>query len=247
VPHGELYSLIHNHSGRHLPWTFIQRAAKELAIGLQFMHGKKIAHLDLKSPNIMIGNMEWCPPTNHVATPVAVVALDASAPSMLVSPRTMTQSANQLILQQQLQTLTANTNVSGTSSHSTSVSPSQSSATLSNSSGMALSPANTFVTPTFAPSTKPIIKIADFGVSKEIQTFITGRFVTNPIWLAPEILMNHRYDLKVDVYAFGMLLFLLTFFFFSFFLFLFFFFYSFILSSFFFFLLPFLSIFVSFI
>jgi serine/threonine protein kinase len=57
VTQGELYTLIHN-SSVHLSWKFIQRAASELAIGMKFMHDQHIAHLDFKSPNIMISTID---------------------------------------------------------------------------------------------------------------------------------------------------------------------------------------------
>lgn len=54
-------------------------------------------------------------------------------------------------------------------------------------------------------SAKPIVKIADFGTSRKIKTMIRGKFVENPLWLAPEVLMNKPYCLSVDTYAFGII------------------------------------------
>lgn len=52
----------------------------------------------------------------------------------------------------------------------------------------------------------PIIaKIADFGLSAALPT-VAGRLVTNPVWLAPEIIRNKEYTHKVDVYSFGVIL-----------------------------------------
>jgi len=51
-------------------------------------------------------------------------------------------------------------------------------------------------------------KIADFGLSRGLvwSKNLTGKAVDNPIWLAPEILNNELYNEKVDVYAFGVML-----------------------------------------
>lgn len=35
---------------------------------------------------------------------------------------------------------------------------------------------------------------------------ITTRFVDNPIWLAPEVLTIDPYDERVDIYAYGVIL-----------------------------------------
>jgi len=55
---------------------------------------------------------------------------------------------------------------------------------------------------------RPICKIADFGLSRGLiwSTNLEGKVVDNPIWLAPEILRRLRYSEKVDVYAFGVIL-----------------------------------------
>lgn len=51
-------------------------------------------------------------------------------------------------------------------------------------------------------------KIADFGTMRFCRQNlpITGRFVDNPVWLAPEIFMNLEYTYTVDTYAFGVIL-----------------------------------------
>lgn len=53
-----------------------------------------------------------------------------------------------------------------------------------------------------------IAKVADFGLSRsmEFSTRISGKVVDNPIWLPPEILKKQKYDEKVDVYAYGVIL-----------------------------------------
>lgn len=50
------------------------------------------------------------------------------------------------------------------------------------------------------------IKIADFGTSRVLRAPIKGRYVDNPTWLAPEILLNYTYGEKVDTYAYGVIL-----------------------------------------
>jgi len=50
-------------------------------------------------------------------------------------------------------------------------------------------------------------KIADFGTSKFLTGIpLQGRFVDNPVWLAPEILLDRPYGVEVDTYAFGVIL-----------------------------------------
>lgn len=51
-------------------------------------------------------------------------------------------------------------------------------------------------------------KIADFGLSRGLvwNDLLEGKVVDNPIWLAPEILRHHKYTEKVDVYAFGVIM-----------------------------------------
>lgn len=53
------------------------------------------------------------------------------------------------------------------------------------------------------PDAPIMCKLTDFGVSKEMRVPIFGRFVDNPIWLAPEVLRMLPYTEKVDTYAFG--------------------------------------------
>eukprot|EP01125_Pyxidicula_operculata_P013682 TRINITY_DN4547_c0_g1_i2.p1 TRINITY_DN4547_c0_g1~~TRINITY_DN4547_c0_g1_i2.p1 ORF type:complete len:582 (+),score=141.35 TRINITY_DN4547_c0_g1_i2:124-1869(+) len=50
------------------------------------------------------------------------------------------------------------------------------------------------------------VKISDFGTSKLLINPITGRFVDNPVWLAPEIMKNEPYNEKVDTYAYGVII-----------------------------------------
>lgn len=38
-----------------------------------------------------------------------------------------------------------------------------------------------------------------------MQRPVTGRFVDNPVWLAPEVLQGQPYGVKVDTYAFGVM------------------------------------------
>eukprot|EP01125_Pyxidicula_operculata_P012355 TRINITY_DN4057_c0_g1_i2.p1 TRINITY_DN4057_c0_g1~~TRINITY_DN4057_c0_g1_i2.p1 ORF type:complete len:2474 (-),score=525.58 TRINITY_DN4057_c0_g1_i2:159-7580(-) len=53
----------------------------------------------------------------------------------------------------------------------------------------------------------PCAKLTDFGTSKCFYgNLLYGRLVDNPVWLAPEILEGKGYELKVDIYAFGVIL-----------------------------------------
>lgn len=57
------------------------------------------------------------------------------------------------------------------------------------------------------PSDPIVAKITDFGTSRNyFGIHISGRFVENPRWLAPEILTGQGYDYRVDVYALGVIL-----------------------------------------
>jgi len=55
---------------------------------------------------------------------------------------------------------------------------------------------------------RAVAKVADFGLSRalEFAPQISGKVVDNPIWLPPEILEKKSYDEKVDVYAFGVIM-----------------------------------------
>jgi len=56
--------------------------------------------------------------------------------------------------------------------------------------------------------TKLTAKIADFGLSRGLvwNKDLIGKVVDNPVWLAPEILLGKPYTEKVDIYAFGVIL-----------------------------------------
>ncbi|KXZ43163.1 hypothetical protein GPECTOR_99g798 [Gonium pectorale] len=49
------------------------------------------------------------------------------------------------------------------------------------------------------------VKIADFGVSAQLTNTMSKRqtFIGTPHWMAPEVIMESRYDGKVDVWALG--------------------------------------------
>lgn len=55
----------------------------------------------------------------------------------------------------------------------------------------------------------PTAKIADFGLSRGLEwsSHYSDKVVDNPTWLAPEVLRKDKYNEKVDVYAFGVILF----------------------------------------
>ena len=54
----------------------------------------------------------------------------------------------------------------------------------------------------------PIPKIADFGLSRGLvwDPSMSAKAVDNPTWLAPEVINRKPYNEKVDVYAFGIIL-----------------------------------------
>jgi len=57
------------------------------------------------------------------------------------------------------------------------------------------------------PTVPIVAKIADFGTSRNFFGIpMYGRFVDNPVWLAPEVLSGQPYDMRVDTYAYGVIL-----------------------------------------
>mgnify|MGYP003640367891 CR=1 FL=1 len=51
-----------------------------------------------------------------------------------------------------------------------------------------------------------LAKVADFGLSQTLAAPTAGRVVTNPVWLAPEIMDKKPYTEKADVYSYGVML-----------------------------------------
>eukprot|EP01130_Rhizamoeba_saxonica_P015439 TRINITY_DN6924_c0_g1_i2.p1 TRINITY_DN6924_c0_g1~~TRINITY_DN6924_c0_g1_i2.p1 ORF type:complete len:466 (+),score=106.76 TRINITY_DN6924_c0_g1_i2:1345-2742(+) len=53
-----------------------------------------------------------------------------------------------------------------------------------------------------------VAKIADFGLSRGLvwSDNLSGKVVDNPVWLAPEVMLKKPYSEKVDVYAFGVIM-----------------------------------------
>jgi len=59
----------------------------------------------------------------------------------------------------------------------------------------------------FGPRDDMIPKIADFGVSKVIQTAMTQTEVGQELYMAPEVRMNLRYGFTADIFSLSMVLF----------------------------------------
>ncbi|CEM39682.1 unnamed protein product [Vitrella brassicaformis CCMP3155] len=57
--------------------------------------------------------------------------------------------------------------------------------------------------------TQARVKLADFGVSHELQTNLekARTFVGTPYWMAPEVLCGQTYDSKADIWSFGITMF----------------------------------------
>eukprot|EP00927_Polykrikos_kofoidii_P001572 TRINITY_DN10599_c0_g1_i1.p1 TRINITY_DN10599_c0_g1~~TRINITY_DN10599_c0_g1_i1.p1 ORF type:complete len:761 (+),score=104.58 TRINITY_DN10599_c0_g1_i1:188-2470(+) len=64
VDRGSLSALLHGHGGRALPEPLVFDQTLVLAVGIVrgmcYLHACKVLHLDLKSPNILVGN-DWTP------------------------------------------------------------------------------------------------------------------------------------------------------------------------------------------
>ena len=63
-----------------------------------------------------------------------------------------------------------------------------------------LKPGNILLSADFVP------RIADFGISREFNTTHTLSQCGTPFYMAPEVLMEERYDEKVDVYSYAVIL-----------------------------------------
>ena len=59
----------------------------------------------------------------------------------------------------------------------------------------------------FGPRDDMISKIADFGVSKVIETVMTQTKVGQDLYMAPEVRMNFKYGFKADIFSVSMMLF----------------------------------------
>ena len=59
----------------------------------------------------------------------------------------------------------------------------------------------------FGPRDDMVPKIADFGVSKVIQTVMTLSRAGQELYMAPEVRMNLRYGFKADIFSLSMVLF----------------------------------------
>eukprot|EP00644_Phytophthora_capsici_P002428 jgi/Phyca11/106077/e_gw1.11.864.1 len=49
-------------------------------------------------------------------------------------------------------------------------------------------------------------KVTDFGISREQMDSTMTAGVGSALWMAPEVIMGHRYDEKADVFSFGVVL-----------------------------------------
>ncbi len=73
-----------------------------------------------------------------------------------------------------------------------------------------IKPTNILISLFKDPRKKPRMKLADFGLSKALESKkedFTNTSMTNPHgssgWMAPELYLNERHDFKVDIFALG--------------------------------------------
>jgi NIMA (never in mitosis gene a)-related kinase len=63
-----------------------------------------------------------------------------------------------------------------------------------------LKSANIFLT------SKRLLKIGDFGISKVLDNTSANTFVGTPYYLSPEVCCNKKYDLRSDLWSLGCIL-----------------------------------------
>ena len=66
-------------------------------------------------------------------------------------------------------------------------------------------PAYTLITLSSHPGCT-LSQVGDFGLSRVSDTTKTMTICGSPLWTAPEMLMSVRYNEKVDIYSFGVIL-----------------------------------------
>lgn len=71
-----------------------------------------------------------------------------------------------------------------------------------------LKPANILLKHARPQDPHTIVKVCDFGLSKNIDASSLKTKVGTPMFVAPEVLFGNRYDKKVDVWSLGVILYL---------------------------------------
>ena len=51
---GSLFDVLRNDTEKQLPWSLRFSIARDIAVGLHYLHGRKILHRDLKSLNVLL-------------------------------------------------------------------------------------------------------------------------------------------------------------------------------------------------
>lgn len=79
---GSLYHILHTKREKPLPWSRRVRMTAEAAQAIQFLHSNRpvIAHLDLKSPNLLVDKDWRCKLCDFGAVAAAVPTLTAVGP-----------------------------------------------------------------------------------------------------------------------------------------------------------------------
>eukprot|EP01116_Phalansterium_solitarium_P017025 TRINITY_DN4096_c0_g1_i1.p1 TRINITY_DN4096_c0_g1~~TRINITY_DN4096_c0_g1_i1.p1 ORF type:complete len:238 (+),score=53.50 TRINITY_DN4096_c0_g1_i1:104-817(+) len=59
------------------------------------------------------------------------------------------------------------------------------------------------------PGQKDVVKLADFGLSKDVESGVLSTSCGTPDYVAPEVLLNDHYDVGVDIWSIGVITYVL--------------------------------------
>lgn len=55
-------------------------------------------------------------------------------------------------------------------------------------------------------SKRRVVKLADFGFARHLEQDMAATFCGSPLYMAPEVLNNERYDHRADLWSVGAIL-----------------------------------------